>query len=79
MAEIFQIHGSDIADRLEAEANTSRLDRNGMVAREAAALLRDLDAAIAHMVAVKGSTGLSPWAVSVLHEAIARRQRRGDG
>jgi len=73
----------DIADRLDADAD--RLDAAAIIEmtegdsellRKAAALIRDLDAAISHAIAVKGSIGLSPWAISVLHEAINRQQRR---
>ncbi len=67
----------DIADRLDGDA--AALLGDPALMRDAAALIRDLDKAIAHTVAVKGSIGLSPWAVSVLHEAIARQMRRGDG
>lgn len=61
----------DIADRLEATAPGARL--------EAARLIRDLDKAISHCLAVKGSLGLSPWAVGVLHQAIVRHKGRADG
>jgi len=66
----------DIADRLDAEVRSPRLAIDKDVLVEAAALIRDLDAAISHVIAVKGSIGLSPWAISVLHEAINRQQRR---
>lgn len=72
---------ADIADRLDTESGRVPLGVSNRVdvLREAAALIRVLDRAISHMVAVKGSLGLSPWAVSVLHEAITRQQRRGNG
>ena len=83
MADITSINiiesTTDIADRLETEASVHPADIRPSVLLEAAALIRDLDAAISHAIAVKGSNGLSPWATSVLHEAITRRLRRGDG
>lgn len=72
----------DIADKLEHEASfTESLhpgDSEIAVMRSAATLIRDLDRAISHMVAVKGSQGLSACAVSILHDAITRQQRRGE-
>ena len=70
----------DIAARLDAEARTAEeyhpSDTEIAVMREAAALIRDLDAAISHAIAVKGSVGLSPRAISVLYAAISRQKRR---
>lgn len=73
----------DIADRLETEAidadefhpSVINID----VLTKAAKLIRDLDKAISHALAVHGTCGLSPWARSVLTEAVTRQQRRGDG
>ena len=86
MADITSINvienPTDIADRLDATANWResgfilRQDGDPTLLREAATLIRDLDAAISHAIAVKGSVGLSAWAISVLHEAITRRLRR---
>jgi|KBSMisStandDraft_5_1062788.scaffolds.fasta_scaffold3870977_2 hypothetical protein len=72
----------DIADRLETAAFHAREaivdgDDNSGLMSEAAALIRDLDKAISHAIAVKGSIALSPWAISVLHDAITRQKRRG--
>ena len=61
----------DIADRLERGDSGANL--------EAARLIRDLDKAVSHCIAVKGSLGLSAWSVGVLHEAITRHKVRPDG
>lgn len=61
---------NDIAARLERSDPGARL--------EAARLIRDLDKAISHCIAVKGSLGLSPWASGVLHDAVTRQKARDD-
>ena len=64
----------DIAARLDSDA--AELLGDPALMRDAAALIRDLDAAISHAIAVKGSVGLSPRAISVLYAAISRQKRR---